>query len=98
MRLPKELFENVKEPRNGNIVLLIGLYMWGSGKSVAAAYEQIKKEGYRKGDLCLAFHCHPDTFVNGVGEIVSPTGTEAKKVATINKRCRSTGVMIHEVY
>jgi len=94
MRLTKAIRENVREPTDGSYVLLIGPNVWGRGKSVSIAFKNMAKDGYRAKDMCLAYHCHPDTYVAEDGCMVSPS--MPFRVAKLNVKVGKG--LKHEVY
>ena len=99
MKPTKAIRENVREPKEGQVVILIGPWIWGKGTTVEKAFTQMKKEGdYYHQDLCLAYHCHPDTCVNGMGALQYPGDHPPVLVAEINKKVAGSTALHHNVF
>lgn len=83
MKPTKAIREQVPEPAANEILILIGPWIWGKGKTVATAFKNFRGAGYRVTDKVLAYHAHPDTHVTDMGGLEFPADHPPTEVARI---------------
>ena len=87
--VPAKLRDNVRQPEDGQHILLMINHYWGKGANLDAAVRELRIASngeYRSSYHVVAYHCHPDTTVDNIfGGIISPKGHPPIKVAAVNK-------------
>ena len=99
MKVYKRLKETVRPAPEGRHILLMMAHYWGKGPTLEKAFHELREASY--GGLnakthVIGFHVHPDSYVDGMGGIVSPAGCRPVKVGACN--IPDGQRMKHEVY
>jgi len=68
--------------------LAIGPFTWGKGTTVDEAFKNVKRNwiqqyaGNFSKEKCVVYEIHPDTEVNGLGDLSYPINHKPKKIFT----------------
>ena len=65
---------DLKLPREGDVFLITCPNYWGKGATLTEARKQLRGAGGNVKGRWRVYSAHPETFVNGYGQLAFPSG------------------------